>query len=169
MFNRPKIKIKLTRFDKVLEICGLILLVIMWGFTIVNYLKSPETVPIHYDSLGNINGYGSKSTLLFLPLIPTIIFWGLTQLNKYPHVFNYMTKITVDNAESQYIGATRMIRILKVSLVLMFTIDTLSAFFRIIGISKGLGVWFFPLSIILLVLPIIFAIIQPFKKKNNVA
>lgn len=169
MNTRPKIKIKLTRFDKVLEIGGLILLVIMWGFTIVNYFKSPETVPIHYDSSGNINGYGSKSTLLFLALIPTILFWGLTQLNKYPHVFNYITKITVDNAESQYTSATRMIRILKVSFVLMFTIETLSAFFTIIGITKGLGVWFLPLTIILLVLPIIFAIIQPFKKKNSVA
>ncbi|MEO6539573.1 MAG: DUF1648 domain-containing protein [Ferruginibacter sp.] len=141
------------------------MLIIMWGFTIVNYLKSPEIVPIHYDSSGNINGYGSKLTILFLPLIPTIIFWGLTQLNKYPHVFNYMTEITADNAERQYTGATRMIRILKVSCVLMFTIDTLSAFLTTIGIIKGLGVWFLPLSIILLVLPIILAIIQPFKKK----
>jgi uncharacterized membrane protein len=169
MFNRPKIKIKLTRFDKVLEIGGLILLVIMWGFTIVNYLKSPETVPIHYDSSGNINGYGDKAIPLFLALIPTFLYWGLTQLNKYPHIFNYLSEITEDNAESQYTGATRMIRLLKVGLVFMFTIETISTFFRIIGISKGLGVWYLPLTILLLILPIILAIIQPFKKKKNVA
>src|SRR5690349_21517945 len=114
MNTRPRIKINLNRFDKRLEMAGLILLALMWGLAIINYLRSPETVPIHFDSSGNPNGYGSKLTLLFLPLIPTILYLGLTQLNKYPHVFNYMTQITAENAERQYTIATRMIRILKV-------------------------------------------------------
>ncbi len=73
MEARPKIKISLTQFDKVLEIAGIISLIIMWALTLLNYFKSPDTVPIHFNLSGEPNGYGSKLTILFLPIIPTII------------------------------------------------------------------------------------------------
>ena len=164
MEARPKIKIALTLFDKRLEITGISLLVIMWILVVINYFKSPETVAIHFNLSGKPDGYGSKLTNLLLPLIATIIYLGLTQLNKYPHVFNYMTKITEENAARQYTVATKMIRILKTSIVLIFTIEILSVLLMTLGISNGIGIWSLPLTILMLAVPIIYAISQSLNK-----
>ncbi|MEJ7821670.1 MAG: DUF1648 domain-containing protein [Chitinophagaceae bacterium] len=152
MEARPKIKIILTQFDKLIEISGIILLLIIWTLTTFNYFQSPDTVPIHFNLSGQPDGYGSKATLLFIPIIPTIIYLGLTQLNKYPHIYNYMTKITEENAKRQYTIATRMIRILKFSIVLIFTIDILSTLLMTLGKFSGLGAWYLPLTILILIL-----------------
>ena len=168
MEARPKIKINLTQFDKVLEIGGIMLLVIMWTLTAFNYYQSPDTIPIHFNLSGQPNGYGSKMTLLFLPLIPTAIYFGLTQLNKYPHIYNYMTKITEENAKRQYTIATRMIRILKFSIVLIFIIDILSTLLMTLGVADGLGAWSFPLTILILAVPTIYLIFQSLNKKEKV-
>lgn len=167
MAARPKIKINLTQFDKVLEIGGIIFLIIMWILTTYNYFLSPHTVPIHFNLSGQPDGYGSKETLLLIPIIPTIIYLGLTQLNKFPHIYNYTTKITAENAKRQYTIATRMIRILKVSIVLIFTIDILSVLLMTLGMSVGLGAWFLPVTILILAVPTIYAIIQSQNKNKK--
>jgi len=46
-------------------------------------------------------------------------------LNKYPHVFNYLKKITPENALEQYTNATRMIRFLNLSTTLVIGIVVL--------------------------------------------
>ena len=168
MEARPKIKINLTQYDKLLEIGGIIILVIMWTLSAFNYYHSTDTVPIHFNLSGQPDGYGSKVTLLLLPIIPTVIYFGMTQLNKYPHIFNYMTKITEENAKHQYTIATRMIRILKVSVVLIFTIDILSALLMTFGVVDGLGQWSFPVTILILAVPTTYLIIQSLKKKGKV-
>lgn len=53
MESRPEIKISLTQFEKVLEIAGIILFIIMWALTLLNYFKSPDTVPVHLIYLEN--------------------------------------------------------------------------------------------------------------------
>ncbi len=161
---RPKIKIDLTHFDKLLEISGISLLIILWILTAYNYFQSPDTVAIHFNLSGKPDGYGSKETLLLIPIIPTIIYLGLTKLNKYPHIYNYTTKITAENAKRQYTIATRMIRILKVSVVLIFTIVILSTLLITAERFNGLGIWFLPFIISILIVPSIYAIIQSQKK-----
>lgn len=168
MEARPIIKIDLNRFDKVLEIGGIILLVIMWTLSAFNYYQSPDIVPIHFNLSGQPDAYGGKATLLFLPIIPTAIYLGLTQLNKYPHIYNYLTKITGENAKRQYIIATRMIRILKFSIVMIFVIDIFSTLLMTLGVVDGLGAWSFPLTILILAIPTLYLIFQSFNKKRKV-
>lgn len=167
MQERPKIKLTLTRLDKALEICGVILLTVMWIFTVYNYLQSPDIVPIHFKLSGQPDGYGSKMTLLLLPFIATTIYLGLTQLNRFPHIFNYTAKITADNADKQYTVATRLIRILKAAVVLIFAIDSLSVFLITKRLFSGLGPWFFPLTILILAVPIIYTLFQSLSKNKT--
>jgi len=112
MEARPKIKLELTTADTTIEIVGWFLIVAVWGLTITNYSNLPDTIPIHYNGAGQADGFGGKATILTLPLIATILFIGVTILNKFPHVFNYPTNITQDNAFRQYTNATRLIRYL---------------------------------------------------------
>ena len=121
METRPKIKLTLSPLDNKLELTSKIFLIVMWGLTLYTFLKLPTTIPTHFNASGQADGYGNKVTLIILPILATIIYLGLTQLNKFPHIFNYMTKITEDNAQKQYTIATRMYRFLKLSILVIFS------------------------------------------------
>ena len=166
MEAKPKIQINLTVFDNVLEIGAVIMLIIIWICTAFNYFLSPDTVAIHFDLSGKPNGYGSKVIILFLPIIPTVIYFVLTLLNKYPHIYNYMTKITTKNAKRQYSIASGIIRILKLSVVLIFTIDSLCTLLITLGLFKDFGKWYISFIILILAVPTIYAVFQLLNKNE---
>src|SRR4051794_11948499 len=167
MEARPRIELIVSKFDKTLELTSKIFLVIIWCSTLYSFLKLPMTIPTHFNAAGRPDNYGNKMTLLILPLLATIIYFGLTQLNKYPHIFNYVTKTTEHNAERQYTIATRLIRFMKLAILLIFSLIILFTYLTTIGVINGLGFWFLPLTEGLLLIPTIIAISKSLKKKNN--
>ncbi|HMU10006.1 MAG TPA: DUF1648 domain-containing protein [Ferruginibacter sp.] len=167
METSPKIKLPLSSLDNKLELTSKIFLVVMWGLTLYTFLNLPITIPTHFNASGQADGYGNKLTLLILPVLATIIYLGLTQLNKYPHIFNYVTKITENNAQKQYIIATRMLRFLKLAILIIFSLIILFTYLTTTGVTNGLGFWFLPFTFMLLLIPVIISISQSFKKKNN--
>jgi uncharacterized membrane protein len=156
MESRPKIQLTPSSFDKALSLASIFLLVIIWVLTIYTVLKSPTTIPIHFNATGNADGYGPKLILFILPAIATLIHFGLTKLNNYPHIFNYVNRITEDNAEKQYTIATRMLSFLKLALLLIFALIILFTHLTTIGVRDGLGRWFLPMAIGLIALPMIY-------------
>ena len=165
METRPKIKLTLSPLDKKLELTGQIFLVLLWGLTLYTFLKLPTTIPTHFNALGQVDDYGNKLTLLILPILATIIYFGLSQLNKYPHIFNYITKITEDNAQKQYSIVTRMLRFIKLAILIIFSLIILFTYLTTIGVTNGLGFWFLPLTFGLLLIPTIISINQSVTKK----
>ena len=124
--GRPKIKIRKTPLDWCIEIAGLLLVLVYWLIVLLNYFKLPEIIPMHYNALGEIDGWGGKSTLLVLPVLSTAMYIGITFLQKVPHFFNYANiEITEHNAERLYTIAVRMISILKLSMVAIFVLLTI--------------------------------------------
>lgn len=160
MSERPKLKIVLTNTDTIIEIVGWFLIVAVWGFSLSNYQSLPNTIPIHYNGAGVADGFGDKWIILTLPFIATVIFIGLTVLNEYPHIFNYPTAITKDNALSQYRNATRLIRYLKVIVVVIFGLIAYQTISQANELSEGLGIWFLPLMLGLVFMPIIFYLVK---------
>lgn len=163
MNERPKIKLELTTFDKTLEILGWICIFAIWVLTFTNYTNLPDTIPIHYNGAGQADGFGGKGNILTLPLIATVLFIGLTILNKFPHVFNYPIDITPDNAFRQYKNATRLIRYLKFIIVVIFGLIALQTIRNVNGQTNGLGVWFLPLALVLIFIPLTYFLIKSFK------
>lgn len=160
MSNRPKLKLNLTTTDKVIELVGWICLIGIWFLTLSNYPSLPETIPIHYNGMGKADGFGNKSSLLALPIVATILYVGMTILNKYPHVFNYPSDITEQNAFKNYKIATRLIRVLKIVIIIIFGLIVIGTLRNIYGNADGLGIWFLPLIMGLLFVPIIYFLIQ---------
>lgn len=80
-----------------------------------------------------------------------------------------MIEINEENAEKQYTIATRMLRYLKLVILILITVIILITYLTSIGVTKGLGFWFLPLTFGLLLIPTIINLSQSFKKKNNVA
>lgn len=122
MEKRPKIELELTLTDRIGEWIGWITLAASWISAVYAYAVLPETIPTHFNMTGEPNGYGNKISLLLIPLISTVVFVGMTLINRKPEIFNYPAKITPENAAFHYRSATRMIRWLKFSIVLIFLI-----------------------------------------------
>lgn len=164
---RPKIRIELRTSDKIVELLCLLSLLIIWFLIFFNYPTLPDSIPTHYNGTGQVDNHGNKITIFTLPIICIILYVGLTILNKYPHIFNYPTSISLKNAKKQYTLATRMIRYLKFAISLIFSAIVYKTIQTAEGRSNGLGGWFLPITLALIFIPLTIVIIQTYKAKNN--
>lgn len=164
--QRPKIKLIPSTADKLVDLLGWIVLLAIWGWTFSHFSTLPETIPTHYNAAGEADDFGGKTSIIRLPIIATLLFIGVTVLNRYPHIFNYPTTITQDNALRLYTLATRMLRYLKLVLVTVFGGITFKTIQTASGESSGLGAWFLPLTAGLIFIPLIYFVIKSILEKN---
>jgi uncharacterized membrane protein len=161
--DRPILKIKLTLTDKLLEIFGWLILFVFWTATLLGYSNFPEKIPTHYNLTGQPDSFGDNTSIFILPVLSTLLFAGMTILNRFPHVFNYPKKITNQNAERQYTIATRLIRYLKFIVVLGFSIIALITSQAASDKITGLVIWFLLISTGLIYIPLFYAMVKLFK------
>ncbi len=161
--ERPIYKIELSLLDKLLDILGWLILLLFWLMTVLNYSNMPDTIPTHFDLSGKPDSFGNKSTIFILPILCSILFVGMTILNKFPHIFNYPTKITSRNAESQYTIATRLIRYLKLIVILTFSTIGLMTSLTANNKLSGLGIGFLSVFLGLIFIPLIYSMVKLFR------
>ncbi len=155
MNNRPVIRIKPGRNDILPELIGWVFLLVTWVISIYGLIILPDQIALHFDLSGNVTRYGDKDTILFLPLITTVLLVGLTILNRYPHIFNYPYPITPMNAERQYRAATRLLRWLKVLIAALFLFISVAIFRTSFSDESHMPSWFFMFILILFFFPVI--------------
>lgn len=148
--SRPRLKIPYDVGDRIMEVLSAIALILLITVTAFYYSELPQRVPIHYDARGVADGYGNKSTLLLLPLIGVLIYVGLTILSRFPHIFNYPVKITTQNAQRQYSLALKLLNLLKLTMVVLFTVISYSSIMTSMGNYTGFGAWFIPASLFII-------------------
>lgn len=163
--KRPIISISLTKFDKLLEFITWSILIGFWVYTFLHYKALPETIPTHFNGLGEIDGYGSKWMIITLPVLTTILTLGLTIMHYYPHKLNYSEEITTQNAKCQYTLVTQMLRVLKLIVVVIFFSIDYKTIQIALGNETNLGNWFLPLVLILTFGTIFYYIIKMSKNK----
>lgn len=163
---RPKLKIHMTALDWLMELPGWLLIIVSWVLVIYHYSALPEKIPIHYNAAGEVDHLGSRATIVTLPLIATILFFGMTLLTRYPHVFNYPVNITPSNAGRHYKNSTRLLRYLKTVLPLIFLVILLQTI-RIAGReATQLNVWFLPVLVLLILGPLIIYLVRTFRRRE---
>jgi uncharacterized membrane protein len=167
MENRPKIDIELSLPDRIAEAVCVITLIFLWVFTLTNLPHMPDSIPVHFNSEGEADGYGGKFSILFLPILSTILYAGMTILNRYPHIFNYTVKISPENAGFQYTIATRLIRYLKTIIVVMFSFIVYKTVKTATGQAEGLGIGFLPVFLVLIFTLIIYYLIRASKQGSG--
>jgi uncharacterized membrane protein len=165
MDERPVIKLKMQRTDKIIEITGYVLLIGLWVFAIVSYRTLPDVIPIHFDVRGEADGFGDKGAVFGLPAMAVIMFVFLSFAGRKPHTFNYLETITPENAERQYRIATRMMRVLKVIILLIFGLIEVSSFLAAKGYKDGMGIWMLPVFFTLIFTPVAYFLVQAAKEK----
>jgi uncharacterized membrane protein len=141
-----------TTFN-LLRLITLLILVSTWLWVIFQFGQLPSKIPIHFNAMGEADAIGDKSTIFLLPLISTILYFGISALEKVPHVLNYPVEITKENAAYYYAVAIQFFKFLKFSICLIFGFLS----FLMVRIAKdeiqGPGSWFLPVIIGLILLP----------------
>jgi uncharacterized membrane protein len=161
------VEIKKEPFDYFLENGALIVLIATWGFTVYHFNKLPDIIATHFDFNGNPDGFGSKFTIWLLPIIITLVYILIYVLNRYPHKFNYLTKITEQNASKQYKMAARMMRVILFNITLLFAFITFKEINGAYTKSSSLEWWFIPLLLLSTIIPTFYMIIASGSKKYS--
>lgn len=164
---RPKIKLIKSSVDILAEYLSWTLLAANLILAVYGYTKLPKTVPTHFNLHGEADGFGDKSSILFLPLVAFILTAGITWLNHYPEVFNYPVKITLENAAEQYQKAARLLRWLKVMLNLVFLLITFAIFRSAQQGSGQMQSLVIVSSLVLPAIPLIVYFLNHLKHKDN--
>jgi uncharacterized membrane protein len=164
MSLRPRIKPKSSAFDQMLEALGWILLVIFWCYILSSYDSLPETIPTHFNLSGQADGFGKRSSIFLLPAITSALFFGLTLLNRFPHVFNYPVEINETNAEHQYRLATRLLRWLKTWIVILFLLVSISGITEAYATRSNMIAWTLPLGMLGLLIGLIVYLVAAAKQ-----
>jgi len=163
--DRPVIRPEKTPVDWLLDVVALIGLMVFMGFVIYQFPKLPGNIPSHFDAAGNPDSYSDKSTFWILPGVAVFIYILLSLIVLVPHQFNYTVRISPGNALSQYTMAVRLIRYFKAALIWMFFSISLATFRISAGESPGLGVWFMPVALAAIFIPLIIYFISAHRKQ----
>ncbi len=161
---RPVIKVSPTIFDKVLFVAALLLLVSLWMIVLYNYASLPEIIPIHYNASGEVDGYGNKIHILVLPLVATFLFGLLSYLIKFPHKYNYLTRITPENAARQYKYAARSLRAIRLSVVIIFLLIAYETLQHTRDTINQFGKWTLPFMLAIIFVPMFYYMIKSSSK-----
>lgn len=140
--NRPVMDMTRTYWDWFFDAASLVGLILMVSILIYYWPRLPETIPTHFNFSGEADGWGSKSTLLILPISGLALYAILTVVGFFPHTYNYPWKITEKNARDQYRLAQLLMGWLKIELTWMFLYLVWQTVKVSLGHVDGLGMVF---------------------------
>ena len=126
-----------------LKYATLLLIALMWGFTLFHFNDLPEQIPIHYNAKGIPDGFDTRIHVWGLPLIATLLFLLLAGLQK---------RTGIQQIELQ------LLQWMQLLIQGTFTYIQLQTFFVAVNKSNGLGSWFLPVVVISFLAPIFWVI-----------
>lgn len=136
-------------FDLVTQICTILGLLALIVIPLLAYQELPSTIPTHFGPDGKADGFGSKNSIFFLPILGIAIFTIFKWISKYPHKFNYPYLITEENRDRSYQMALRMMDVLNAIILCSLAYITYSTIRTAAGEASGLGQAFIPIFILL--------------------
>ena len=113
-------KIKRGKFDIVINLLCLLILACLVIYLGINWNQFPAKIPGHYNALGEVDRWGSKGELVFLPVLAWLLYLLITALERYPQVWNTGVAVTEQNKERVYRTLKSMIGTLKLWMVVTF-------------------------------------------------
>lgn len=104
----------------VFDILNVVLVLLLWIYTLRMYKKLPEKIPTHFDFEGKPDHFGSKKYAFFMPAIGLGIFILLTFLTQHPEGANYPVEITKANYQIQNFIMILFVKWLLFLILLLF-------------------------------------------------
>jgi uncharacterized membrane protein len=163
--DRPVIRPEMTPTDWLMEAFALAGIMVLLGYVIYYYPKLPATIPSHFNGTGAPDEYSGKDSFLFLPGVSIFVYILLSLIVLIPHQFNYTIKITPANALRQYALAIRLIRYLKAAVIWLFFYSSYAIVRVAEGKASGLGLWFLPVVLGGLLVPVVVYFFAAFRNR----
>jgi uncharacterized membrane protein len=158
--QRPKIKLARTQWENSFDLLAIIAIIYSIYIILANYSALPDSIPSHFGLSGKPDAYGGKATILLLPIVSMFLYVGMALVARFPHVFNYPVKITLENAEREYILARQFLSTVRAEIVCMFAYLTWNMVEVALGKSIGIGSLFLPVILVSLAISIIIYIVK---------
>ncbi|NCA81026.1 MAG: DUF1648 domain-containing protein [Sphingobacteriia bacterium] len=147
-------KLKYTVPQIIFEVIGAILLIALFVFLGIKYGSLPDTIPTHFNSAGEIDGWGSKSSIWVLPILGVFLYLLATVVSFFPSAWNFPTsKMTPKNKVPLYQCMKTFLIVTKIEMISLFLYITLSIvrsvsisymlMYAIIAVSAITGLMFF--------------------------
>lgn len=89
-------------------------------FTLIRFPFLPETIPTHFNLLGEPDGWGPRASVLPLAGIAVAMTGGMVWVSFYPRIYNYLREVTPENAQRQYRLGEQMMVGVTLGLALMY-------------------------------------------------
>ena len=108
---------------KIQTISNLISIILVAGyiiFLLVTWKSIPDIVPTHFNFSGNADSYGSKNTLIFIPIIMIAVFTLIAVSERFPGTWHFPVEITDENREQLFQIGTYMLAAIKLLIVCLF-------------------------------------------------
>ena len=88
--NQPvkPVRVPPTRFDRVLDLAALFLIVLLWVLAIKFYIDAPEKVPTGFDAAGNPRGWGSPAFYFLISSMGTLYAVAIFFAAYFPQFIN---------------------------------------------------------------------------------
>lgn len=160
----PNLKPPVTSREKLLDKVVIAMWVLILGLLFYYYPQLPDEVPTHFNGKGAPDAWGPKIKIWILLLMGLGMSVLLFFIYKIPHLYNYTTKITAENASYEYQRVREIMRWINCSMTLVFGISILESCLVAFGRTLGLGMWTVPLILVVSVLPLILYFTKPKRK-----
>jgi uncharacterized membrane protein len=163
--TRPKLKLPLTAWDYLCEAIALAGLVTLMGVAFSAWPSLPASVPSHFGPDGRADAFGPRGTMLILPSVGFVLSVALTVIQLIPHALNYPVSITPGNAARQYRIARVSLCAMKAEIVWLFAYIEWRAVAVAAGDPRGLGAWFLPVFVTVLILTAAFMVWRSYQER----
>jgi len=121
MNERPKLKIKKTAWEYVLDGIGLLAFLASLFYIFYMWSVLPVEIPIHFDVHNEPNGWGSRGVLFIIPAINLPMWVGMLFLDQYPHKHNYIW-LTEENVYCQYHNSILLANVMRNQFIIFFSL-----------------------------------------------
>lgn len=163
--SQPPLSLPLKAPDLVLMTMCAVVLLGTWVYAVHGYYSLPETIPAHFTLKGEVDRYDNKLFLLLFPIFSTFSAPPLLWLATKPHLFNFPVRITPENMERQYRLACRMIRVICLTLLLIFALIEVMMISSARHPEQGPQLWIIPLILVITFIPLVVYLVLASKHK----
>lgn len=147
------LKLPKTKFELTYTFITGIISLLIYGYIVINWGKVPDTIPTHYNALGQQDDEGSKWLVVIFPII-TFCITSITGLfEKHPEWGNYPARINEQNAKAFFLMNRQLVTAINNGTILLFSLISLEMI--LVGLGKIVSIDFIYYGLAIFVLFII--------------
>jgi hypothetical protein len=120
----------------------------------------PERVPSHFGLDGQADRFGDAALFWLLPVSSLVLFSLLTLLERVPQVYSYPFPVADHNREPTYRLGRQLVLGVKTVCSMVFAYITVAGAQTALGHTNGLGAWFTPVIVALILLGVGISILR---------